>query len=142
MRLAGHAHTHLIETCVTQADCAVVVIEQTVDLLAFFQAGYGAVLPEDGRDVRDSSQQSLMAAAQGTVAELQAVFQDLPELVHISIRGAGDVDEVDGDDALIEASVVFVLSVLTQADGVGGKEGPAAHAGIDITVFVLLHHLG
>ena len=139
--LAGHAHAHLIETRVTQADGAVVVKEQAVDLLAFFQAGDSAVLPEDGRDIGDSSQQSLMAAAQGAVAELQAVFKDLPELVHISVRGAGDIDEIDGDDALIETSVVLVLSVLAKAHSVGSKEGPAAHAGIDIAVFVLLHHL-
>ena len=35
----------------------------------------------------------------GAVAELEAVFQDFPEAVHVTAGGAGDVDEIDGDDA-------------------------------------------
>ena len=35
-----------------------------------------------------------------------------------------------------------MLSVLAQADGIGRQERTAAHAGIDIAVFVLLHDLG
>ena len=139
--LACHAHAHLIETCVAQADRAVVVVEQTVDLLTFFQACDGTVLPEDRGDIGDSAEQSFMAAAQGAVAELQALLQNFPELVHISVRGAGDIDEIDGDDALVKASIVLVLAVFAQAHGVRGQEGPASHTGINIAVFVLLHHL-
>ena len=137
-----HAHAHLIKTRIAKADGAVVVKEQAVDLLALFEAGDGAVLPQDGSDVGDSPQQSLVAAAQGAVAELQAFLQNLPELVHIPVGGAGDVDQVDGDNTLVETSVILVGAVFTQAHGIGCQEGPAAHAGVDIAVFVLLHHLG
>ena len=48
------------------------------------------------------------------MAELEAVFQDFPEAVHVTAGGAGDVDEIDGDDALIEAAVVLVFAILAK----------------------------
>ena len=83
-----------------------------------------------------------MAAAEGAVAELEAVFQDLPEAVHVTAGGAGDVDEIDGDDTLIEAAVVLVLVILAKAFGIRGEEAAAAHAWVDIAIFHLPHDLG
>ena len=83
-----------------------------------------------------------MAAAEGAVAELEAVFQDFPEAVHVTAGGAGDVDEIDGDDALIEAAVVLVLAILAKTFGIRCEEAAAAHAWVDIAIFHLSHDLG
>lgn len=77
-----------------------------------------------------------MAAAEGAMAELEAVFQDLPEAVHVTAGGAGDVDEIDGDDALIEAAVVLVLAILAKTFGIRCEEAAAAHAWVDIAIFI------
>ena len=38
-------------------------------------------------------------------------LKNLPEAVHIALRGAGYIHQVDGDNALIETSVELVASV-------------------------------
>ncbi len=82
-----------------------------------------------------------MAAAKRSVAELESLIENLPELIHVAVGRAGHIDEVDRDNALIEAAVVLVGSVGVQANGIGSQEGSAAHAGIHIAVLVLLHLL-
>jgi hypothetical protein len=85
-----------------------------------------------------------VAAAQGLVAELEALVEDLPELVHVAIGREGDVGQVDGHDALVEAAVVLGLAglvvlglgdvVIAVAGAVGREEGAAAHAGVHVAV--------
>ena len=82
-----------------------------------------------------------MAAAQRAVAELQSLLEYLPELVHIAVRGAGNIDEVNGHDALVEAAVVLVCAVLAESLEIRGQEGAATHARVHIAVLVLLHLL-
>ena len=97
-----------------------------------------------------------MTAAESAVAELESLIKDLPELVHVLLGGAGHVDEIDGNDALVETAVVFVLSVdVISGSGfvvivaetfrytfvVRCEEASASHAGIHITVLVFLHLL-
>lgn len=52
-----------------------------------------------------------MTAAQRAVAKLQALLKNLPEAVHIALRRAGHIYQVDGDNALIETAVELVASV-------------------------------
>ena len=142
--VAGHGLDALVEAGVAQGDRGVAAVEQLVDLLALLEAGEGAVLPEDRRGVRGGAEQALVAAAQGAVAQLQALVEDLPELVHVAVGGERHVDEVDGHDALVEAAVVLGLARLVVA-GVGHvvkavaravrrEEGAAAHAGVAVAV--------
>ena len=139
---AQHADAHFIEACVAQGNGAVVVEEEFVDGFAFFKSCQGAVLPEDGGYVGHSAQKPFVAAAEGPVAEFQTVFQDFPEAVHVAVGGAGHVHQVDGDYALVETAVVFMLAVGSKAFGVGGEEAAAAHAGVYVAVLQALHDFG
>ena len=79
-----------------------------------------------------------MAAHQGLVAKLQPLVEDAPELVHRAAGGERHVDEVDRDDALVEAAVVFRLAgfvvasvgnVVPAVAGAVGREEAAAEIG-------------
>ena len=142
VRDTEHADAHFIEAGIAEGNGAVVIEEELVDGLAFLEARECAVLPKDRCDVRDGAKEPFVAAAESAVAKLEAVFQDLPEAVHVAAGGAGDVDEIDGDDTLIEAAVVLVLMILAKAFGIRGEEAAAAHARIDIAIFHLPHDLG
>ena len=50
-----------------------------------------------------------MTAQQGAVAQLKALVEDLPELVHILVRAQRDIGQVDGHDALVKATIVLGL---------------------------------
>ena len=77
-----------------------------------------------------------MTALQGAVAELHTLVKDFPEPVHVAAGGKSDIHQVDGDNALVEAAVVFGLAVLVQ---IGGQEASAAHAGVAVAFSVFVH---
>ena len=89
--LAGHILHALIEPGVAERDGGVAVVQQLVDGLALLQTGQGAVLPQDGGHVGQRALQPLVAAPQGTVAQLQPLLKDLPELVQVAAGGEGHV---------------------------------------------------
>ena len=68
-----------------------------------------------------------MSAAEGSVAKLQTLIQDGPEAKHVTVCGAGYVNQVDGYNALIETAVItflafyIVLSLRNVADAGFGK---------------------
>ena len=143
--LAGHVLHALVKARIAQGDGGIAVKEELVDGFALLQAGQGAVLPENGCGVGQGALQAVVAALQGPVAQLQALFKDAPELVQIPTGGQGHIRQVDGDHALVEAAVVLVLAgfvvfgVGDVADaGIGEavrrQEGAAAHAGIHIAL--------
>ena len=80
-----HVLHALIQAGITQADGGIPAKEQLVDLLALIQARQGAILPQDRGGVGQGAQQALVAAAQGAMAQLQALIEDLPELVHVAL---------------------------------------------------------
>ena len=41
------------------------------------------------------------------MAQLQALIEDLPELVHVALGGEGHIRQVDGHNALIETTIVL-----------------------------------
>ena len=135
--LAGHILDALVQAGVAQADGGVAAEQQLVDLLALFQAGQGAVLPQDGGGVAEGAQQPLVAGLQGPVAQVQPLVEDLPELFKVAPRAQGHVHQVDGDDALVEPAVVFGLVGL--GVHVGGQEAAAAHAGVAVALAVFVH---
>ena len=116
--VAGHGLHALVEAGVAQRDGGVAAVEELVDLLALLEARERAVLPQDGGGVGGGAEQALVTAAQGAVAELEALVEDLPELVHVALGREGHVHEVDRHDALVEAAVVLRLARLVVA-GVG-----------------------
>ena len=85
-----------------------------------------------------------MTQAQRSVAQFQRFIELLPELIHIPVGGHSDERQIDGNDALIEAAVILVLSgdvVLRVGDiaklitePVRGQERAAAHARINIAL--------
>ena len=139
-----HVLDALIQTGVTQADGGIAAHEQFVDRLTLLKARQGAVLPKDRRGIRKRAHQALMAAQQGPVAQLKALIEDLPELIHILVRAQRDIGQVDGHDALVKATIVLgLVRVVVQRVGnvvkavaraVGRQETAAAHAGIAIAV--------
>ena len=145
MALARHVLHALVKPRVAEGDGGVAVVEELVDDLALLQPGQRPVLPEDGGHVRGRALQPLVAALQGPVAELQPLVKDPPELPQVPAGGKCHIRQVDGDDALVEAAVVFVLpgliipGVRNVADArvreaVRGQEGAAAHAGVDVAL--------
>ena len=145
MALAGHIFHALVETGVAQRNGGIAVEQQLVDGLALLQTGQRTVLPQNGRGVGGRTLQTVVAALEGLVAQLQPFLKDLPELVQIAAGGESHIRQVDGDHALIEAAVVLVLTGLVVL-GVGNvadtrigeavrrQEGAAAHAGIDVAL--------
>ena len=131
--LAGHILDTLIQACISQADGGVAAKQQLVDLFALLQAGQSAVLPQDGGGVAGGAQQPLMPGLQRTVAQLQALVKDLPELFKVSAGAQGHVHQVDGHHALVEAAVIFGLAGLRVH--IGGQKAAAAHAGRRYTPF-------
>ncbi len=157
--VTGHVFDALVQARIAKRDGGVAAVEQLVDGFALLQAGKGAVLPKDGRRIGKRALQALVAATQGAMAKLEAFVEDLPELIHVAVRGQSDVGQVDGYHALVEATVVLRLArlvvagvghvVIAVAGTVGGKERTATHAGVHIAValgfalgqFVLAHLL-
>ena len=139
-----HVLNALIQAGIAQADRRVSAHEQLVDRLALLQTRQGAVLPKNRRGVRKCTHQALMTAQQGTVAQLKALIEDLPELVHILVRAQCDIRQVDGHNALVKATIVLGLVrvvvqrvgnvVKTVARTVGRQETAATHAGVAIAV--------
>ena len=148
MAVAGHVLDALVETGIAERDGGVTAIEQLVDGLALLEAGERTVLPQDGRGIRKRALETVVAAAQGAMAELEALLEDVPELLLVTAAGQRHVDQVDGHDALIEATVelglggVVVTGVchvaITVARAIGGEEAAATHAGIAIALALCL----
>ena len=119
-------------------------VEERVDLLALVETRERAVLPEDGRRVGERAFETVVAALERAVAKLHSLVENLPETGYVAVRGKRDVDEVDGDDALVEAPVILRLARLVVAGArdiveavagaVGGEERTAAHARVRIAV--------
>ena len=148
---AGHVLYTFVQSCIAQRDGGVAVVEELVNGLALFQTGQCAVLPQDGGRVGQSALQTVMAALEGAVAQLQTLLEDFPEFFQIAAGGQGHIRQVDGDHALIEPAVVLVLARLIVfgvgnvadagvGEAVGGQERTAAHAGVHIAL-KLLHLL-
>ena len=142
--VAGHVLHAFIQARVSQRNGGIASVEQLVDGLALGQARQCAVLPQNRRRVGKRALQAVVAAHKGFVAQLQALIEDFPELLLVALRGTRDIDQVDGNDALVEAAVVLRLArfvvarvghiVVAVARAVGGKEATAAHAGVAIAV--------
>ena len=77
-----------------------------------------------------------MPALQRTMAKLHPLVKDLPEFVHILAGGKADVHEVDRDDPLVKAAVVFRLAVFID---IGRQKAAAPHAGIALPIAVLVY---
>ena len=85
-----------------------------------------------------------MTAQQSTVAQLKALVEDLPELVHVLMRAQRDIGQVDGHNTLVKAAIVLRFGrVIVQRVGdivkavaraVGRQEAAATHAGVAIAV--------
>ena len=144
MAVARHVLNALIQAGITQTNGGVTAHEQLVDRLALLQTGEGTVLPKNRCGVRKRTHQTLMTAQQGAVAQLKALVEDLPELVHVLVRAQGDIGQVDGHNALVKATVVLGLVwVIVQRVGhvvksvtgaVGRQEAATTHAGIAVAV--------
>ena len=133
---AGHIFHALIQAGVAEADGGIAAVKQLVDLLALLQAGQRAVLPQNGGRIAGRAQQTLMACLKRTVAESQTVVENFPELIKVAAGGQGYIHQIDGDDALIEAAIVFGLARL--GVHIRGQEAAAAHAGIAMALAVLI----
>ena len=129
--LADKAVNALPETCIAEGNSGISVVKQPVYLLALFQSGKSAVLPEDRRNIGKSTLETFMAASECSVAKIHSFVEYRPELVHILACAESDIYQIDGNNALIEASVIFMLAFLVVScickvallvRTVGGKE--------------------
>ena len=77
-----------------------------------------------------------MPALQRAVAKLHPLVKDLPEFVHILAGGQADVHQVDRNDPLVEASVVFRFAGFVH---IGRQKAAASHAGIALPIAVLVY---
>ena len=137
MALAGHILHTLVQAGIAQTDGGVAAEQQLVDLFALLQACQRAVLPQNGGSVAGGAQQPLMACLQSAVAQIQTLVKDLPELFKVAAGAQGNVHQIDGDHALIEAAIVLGLAGL--GVHIGSQEAAAAHAGVAVALAVLVH---
>ena len=137
MALAGHILHAFVQAGIAQTDGGIAAEEQLVDLFALLQACQCAVLPQNGGSITGGAQQPLMACLQSPVAQIQTLVKDLPELFKVAAGAQGNVHQIDGDHALIEAAVVLGLAGLGVY--IGGQEAAAAHAGVAVALAILVH---
>ena len=150
MGYTQHSHGHLIETCVTKGDGGVITEEQFVNRLTLLQTCQSAILPKDGSYIRACAHETLMAATQCPMAELKPLFEDFPETLHISIRRTCNINEVDGNNTLVETSIILMLAgniatdvsdiLLIAGSVIGSQEASASHARVYIAL-ITLHDL-
>ena len=112
MGLAGHVFGAFVQARIAQRNGGIAVIQQLIDGFALLQPGQGAVLPQDGGSVGQCAFQPVVAAQQCPVAQFQTVFKDGPEFVHIPAGTEGHVHQIDGNHALVEPAIVFMLARL------------------------------
>ena len=133
-------HT-LAQPGIAQADGAVVIVQQPVDLLTLGKTADRSMLPQDRRDIGGCPQECLVPDHEGFETQLAPLVEQMPELRLIATRAAGHVHQVDGHGTLIEAAVVFVLAILPHALFIRRQKCPTSHAGINVAL-QLFHHLG
>ena len=148
MAVAGHVLDALVEAGIAERDGGVTAVEQLVDGLTLLETGERAVLPQDGRGIRERALEAIVTAAQGAMAQLEALFEDVPELVLVPATGQRDVNQVDGHDALVEATVELGLGgivvagvghvVIAVARAIRREEAAAPHAGVAIALALCL----
>ena len=136
---AGHQLGHLVQADIAQGDGGVAAVEQGLDGRALGQAGDGTILPVDGGGVGPHLLQGIVAAHEGLIAQVQALLQQGPELVHVPPGQDADLGQVQGDHALVEAALELIVAILILP---GGQEGAAAHGGEHVALVVLPHLLG
>ena len=87
-----------------------------------------------------------MTSLQCTMAKIKTFIKDLPECVHIPTRATCYIHQIDGDDTLIEAAVVFLtldpVPCICHIFGgsISSKERAAAHTRPHATL-EFLHNL-
>ena len=135
MRSARHILDALVKPRITEGNGRIAAVEELVDGLPLLQPRERAILPEDGRRVRERALQTVVAVHEGAMAKFKAFVEDFPKLILVPARRERHVHEVDGDDALIEAAVILGLAVLVH---IRGQEAAAAHAGIAVPLAVLV----
>ena len=143
MALAEHCHATFIQTCIAETNSRIAVVEQLVNSLTLFQTRQSTVLPQNRSNVGECTLQTLMTALQCAMAQVQTLIKDTPESIFVLICGKRNINEIYGDNALIETTIVFrftviVLGVCNVIPAVTGtvrcQEASAAHAGIHIAV--------
>ena len=85
--LAGHVLHALVKSRVAERDRGIAVVEELVDGLTLFESCARAVLPENGRRVGERALQTVVAAAQGAVAELKTLVENRPEFFNVAACG-------------------------------------------------------
>ena len=119
---ALHPPCAFAQAGVTKRDSAVVIEEQLINDLSLVQPGESAVLPQDRSNIRWRSLQPLMSQHQGLFAQLGPFLHQFPEPVFISGCGTGNIDQVDRDNSLVKAAVVFMAAIRVQSFGIRSEE--------------------
>ena len=112
MGLSSHIPDTLIESCISQGNGGITAVKEPVNGLPLLKPCQGAVLPENRSRIRQGALQTVVAAHQGTVAQVQPLVKYLPEGIHIAPRGQGHVHQVNGHHALVETAVEFIIALL------------------------------
>ena len=144
VRFSRHVLDALVKARVAERDRRIAAVEELVDRLALFEPRERAILPEDRRGVRERALETVVAAHEGLVAELEPFVENLPELIKRAAGRERHVHKVDGHHALIEPAVILGLVrivvsgvrhiVPAVAGAVGREEAAAAHAGVHVAM--------
>ena len=133
--LAGHVTDTFVKAGIAEGQRGISAVQELVNGLALFKTCTGTILPEDRGGIRERSLETVVAAHECTVAKVEALIKDLPELVTVSTGGKSQIHKVQCDNALIKATIVLGLIVLID---IGGQEAAAAHAGIAVALAVFV----
>ena len=77
-----------------------------------------------------------MSASERPVAEIHTLLENSPESVDILICAESYINKIDGNNALIEASVILGLALSVY---IRCQEAAAAHTGVAVTIAVFIH---
>ena len=142
--VAGHVLHALVEPRVAERNGGIPAVEQFVDRLALLKARKRTVLPQNRRGIGKRALQAIMAAHESLTAQLETLVENLPELRLVAMGRKRHIRQADGDNALVEAPIVFRLArfvvarvrhvVVAVAGTVGREEAAAPHARVAIAV--------
>ena len=133
-----HQLGQLIKADIAKRNGRITIFQIFINGLTLTQTGNSTILPMYRADITLNALQRIVAAHESFKAQLQALIQQLPELLLIALGNNANLRQVQGNYALIEAPFKFIVTVFILP---GRQEAAATHRGENIAFIVFTHFL-
>ena len=111
MRFARHISYAFVKPRIAERNSGIAAVQELIYLFAFFKPCKRAVLPQNGRGVRQSAFKTIMTAHKRAIAQFQTIIEYFPELLLVAARRKSHVHKVYRYYPLIESAVILGLAV-------------------------------